>query len=142
MQRYTNVVQDRRGNAFQNTTVTVYDYDGTTTATIYSDNGVTVIADSQLETDINGEFYFYAADGIYDLHITGSGISERWLRKVQLRDLTGYVFDVTSFGAVGDGTTDDTAAIQAAADALEEAGGGELFFPPGRFRTISPEKRT
>lgn len=29
MQRFIEVVQDRRGNAVENATVTVYDYDGT-----------------------------------------------------------------------------------------------------------------
>ena len=43
----------------------------------------------------------------------------------------GDVFDVTSFGAVGDGASNDTAAVRAAAAALAAAGGGELLFPAG-----------
>jgi parallel beta-helix repeat protein len=39
--------------------------------------------------------------------------------------------NVKSFGAVGDGVTDDTAAIQAAATA---AASGELYLPPGNYR--------
>lgn len=41
--------------------------------------------------------------------------------------------DVTNYGATGDGTTDDTAAIQAALDAAHAAGGGIVYFPPGTY---------
>jgi len=43
--------------------------------------------------------------------------------------------DVTSFGVVGDGRTLSTAAIQRAVDAVSEAGGGTLYFPPGDYLT-------
>lgn len=52
-----------------------------------------------------------------------------------LRDyLEALVFDVLRFGAVGDGVTDDTAAIQSAINALIAAGGGTLYFPPGTYK--------
>ncbi|MAG29732.1 MAG: hypothetical protein CL908_02420 [Deltaproteobacteria bacterium] len=47
---------------------------------------------------------------------------------------TAQTFDVTSFGATGDGTTNDTLAVQAAVDAADVAGGGEVFFPCGQYR--------
>lgn len=40
---------------------------------------------------------------------------------------------VKDFGAVGDGVTDDSTAIQAALDAVHAAGGGQLFFPAGTY---------
>jgi polygalacturonase len=43
------------------------------------------------------------------------------------------VFDVRSFGAIGDGLTLDTAAIQAALEACRRAGGGEVYLPAGRY---------
>ena len=43
-------------------------------------------------------------------------------------------FNVKSFGATGDGTTDDTAEIQAAIDACEAAAGGWVYFPAGTYR--------
>jgi Endopolygalacturonase len=41
---------------------------------------------------------------------------------------------VKDFGAVGDGVTDDTAAIQAAIDAVYGMGGGRLLFPSGTYK--------
>jgi parallel beta-helix repeat protein len=41
---------------------------------------------------------------------------------------------VTSLTAVGDGVTDDTAAIQSALDTIDAAGGGVLFIPRGTYR--------
>ena len=44
-------------------------------------------------------------------------------------------FPVTDFGAVGDGTTDTTAAIRAAISACAEAGGGRVVVPAGEYLT-------
>ena len=41
--------------------------------------------------------------------------------------------DVTTFGATGDGVTDDAPAIQAAINSVVAAGAGEVFFPIGRY---------
>lgn len=45
------------------------------------------------------------------------------------------VFPVTRFGAVGDGTTDCTAAFKAAIAACNRAGGGHVIVPSGQFLT-------
>lgn len=42
------------------------------------------------------------------------------------------VYNVLDFGALGDGSTDDTTAIQAAIAAMPSGGGGRLLFPPGK----------
>jgi polygalacturonase len=45
------------------------------------------------------------------------------------------VFDVTRFGAVGDGRTPATAGLQRALDACGSAGGGLVMVPPGTYAT-------
>jgi hypothetical protein len=47
------------------------------------------------------------------------------------------VFDITAFGAKGDGTTLNTSAIQNAIDACHAAGGGTVMVPSGVFVTGS-----
>jgi hypothetical protein len=49
---------------------------------------------------------------------------------------SGPFFDVKAYGAIGDGTTDDTAAIQAAIDAAATLG-GVVFFPSGTYKLTS-----
>lgn len=45
----------------------------------------------------------------------------------------GRVFPVSQYGAVGDGKSLDTGAIQKAVDACSAAGGGTVLFPPGVY---------
>jgi len=47
------------------------------------------------------------------------------------------VFNVRGYGAIGNGSTDDTAAIQAAIDAAFAAGGGVVWFPQGIYKTTN-----
>ena len=45
----------------------------------------------------------------------------------------GGQVDVKTFGAAGDGVTDDTAAFNAALDSLADAGGGTCLVPKGTY---------
>jgi polygalacturonase len=59
------------------------------------------------------------------LHVVTPSVSNN---KITVSDFRGYV-DVRDYGAVGNGSTDDSAAFQAAHDALP-ADGGEIYVPP------------
>jgi hypothetical protein len=50
-------------------------------------------------------------------------------------------FDVKAYGAVGDGSTDDTQFVQDAINAAAAAKGGIVFFPPGTYK-VYPRMRT
>ena len=50
-----------------------------------------------------------------------------------LFDRGGAVFNVKAFGAAGNGSTDDTAAINSAIAAAVSAQGGTVYFPQGNF---------
>lgn len=46
-------------------------------------------------------------------------------------------FDVTRYGATGDGSTDDTSAVNSAIAALVAYGSGTLYFPAGTYKTTA-----
>ena len=81
MQKYQDsvILQNAAGatSVGSGLTATVYNIGTTTLATIYSDNGVTVVDQTlnPLVTDTNGFFSFYAANGHYTLVISGTGIT-------------------------------------------------------------------
>lgn len=92
MQKYRNSIQNQFGAPVANVTVTVKVAaipPGTgANATIYSDDGTSIISTSQVATDSHGEFSFYAPDGRYDLLIAGTGVESRTISDVEIADVT------------------------------------------------------
>lgn len=63
----------------------------------------------------------------------------RWLLRFSVRDQSPFPsFYVTDYGAVGDGVTDDTAAILRAIDAAIAADGGVIWFANGSYIIYPP----
>jgi hypothetical protein len=69
----------------------------------------------------------------------GSAVTRRsTLAQMRAGILADRAYHVRDFGAVGNGTTNDAPAIQAAVDAMNAAGGGILEFGPHAYRLASP----
>jgi hypothetical protein len=92
MQRFESWVENQVGQPVSGASVDVY-LTGTTThpTNIYSDNGVTP-APNPLTTDANGRFVFYAPNGVYDIKVSGTGVTTFTKSEVELldsRNITG-----------------------------------------------------
>ena len=167
MQRYVNFIASTTSTSstlmvLSNATCTVYVAGTSTAATLYSDNGITPLANPFLSSS-TGQVSFYAANGLYDLVVSKIGYLTVTISAIELDDLlapsgsnsVGYLpagtgavattvqtklretVSIKDFGAVGDGVADDTAAIQAAITAVQTAGGGVVLFPTGTYKTTS-----
>jgi hypothetical protein len=146
-----------------NATCTVYVAGTSTAATLYSDNGITPLANPFLSSS-TGQVAFYAANGTYDLVVSKIGYLTVTINAIELDDLmapsgsnsVGYLpagtgavattvqtklresLSVKDFGAVGDGVTDDTAAIQQAfTSAAAFTPKKTVYFPAGTY-VINP----
>ncbi len=75
----------------------------------------------------------FRRDFVYGAALAGLGASVPGRAVQQKPVLPPIVYDVRAYGAVGDGTRLDTAAIQAAVEACAAAGGGTVFFSPGTY---------
>ena len=143
-------------------TCTVYEAGTLVKAALYSDDGITPLT-NPFTASSTAQVLFYAANGRYDLKVFKSGYDPVTIPNIELDDLlapsgsdsVGYLpagtgavattvqtklresVSVKDFGAVGDGTTDDTAAIQAAINYIGGAGGGTVRLPKAVYLTTS-----
>lgn len=106
MQKYYNtIVNAQTGVPVAGAQVTVKTNPGGVVATIYSDNGVTPTS-NPVSTDGNGLFFFYAADGHYDLVVSYSGATQ-----VTVTDQ--ILFDNTATTGAGSVITINSDSVQA-----------------------------
>lgn len=108
--------------SFPSATVTVYLAGTLTLATLYSDTNRTAKA-NPFTAASDGTWSFYIDGGRYDIKFSGGGIAAPFtIGDVWVSD---EFLNIIQFGAVGDGVTDDTSAIQTALDL------GDIIIPPG-----------
>lgn len=128
---YHDTVRSARGHVISGARITVY-LDGTTTlATIYTEKTGSTTSANPVVAGSDGSYKFFAAPGFYKLSIAAGGYNPTTITSITLAGVADL--DVTMYGARGDGVTDDTAAIQAAFDAVETAGGGSVYLPTGTY---------
>lgn len=124
-----------------------------TALTIDSTSEFTKGAKHSISQSTTGDLEITNQDGVTEASIDpisgGSTFSSVSTDDAQF-DGTPWV-DVRNYGAVGDGSTDDSAAIQSAVDAASP--GGSIYFPPGTYyvtttisglhqtRIVGPESR-
>lgn len=106
--------------------------------TLCTDSTCAVAATNPFTADSNGNFGFWAKPGTYKVSVTAAGVTGYLLTAVLPISTAGSLafggpspwIDITNpaYGATGNGSTDDTVAIQAAVSACP-ATGGTVFFP-------------
>lgn len=84
--RFESIANPSTGRAVAGASVQV-NVAGGGAATIYSDDGVTTKT-NPITTDANGYFEYFAADGLYDWVISGSGLTTRTIEDVLHEDPT------------------------------------------------------
>jgi len=86
LKHFFDSVADSLGRPVAGATVTV-NVTGNGLASIYSDDGITLTS-NPLTTNALGKFDFYAADGRYDLNISGTGFPAVTLTNIEIADVT------------------------------------------------------
>lgn len=102
MEKYRDIVIDNKGNAILSSEITVTNRVGGGLATIYSDDGVTELANPLTASGVDGTYEFYAANGRYDLSFNATGYIIESLTDVML-------FDASENGALLNNTAGTTA---------------------------------
>jgi hypothetical protein len=132
--------------------VSVYREDGTLAA-LYSDDGVTAQA-NPMRTDANGEFSFYAADGVYSITLAKNGHTARTISGVALLDgarvqapvddypaLREYAGGATSVfvlapGIAGTFVRDATVTVDNGGTEIVGVHGWKRVFDPGFYEAV------
>lgn len=130
---YQNIAKDGNGAIVTGATVSIFLAGTTTVASVYTVASGGSAVNTVTTNAIDGSFIFYVDDvdytshQLFDIVTSKTNYQSYTAYNVAIFQHTPWV-DVLSEGATGDGVTDDTIAIQAAADKAE-ATTKRLYFP-------------
>lgn len=118
-----------------NASITVYRPGTLVLSTIYDDDLSPPTAKANPFTaDANAFFHFYSREARHDVRVAPVGTAAYTLGDVQLGNDFSFIFNVKSYGAVGDGVADDYVAINRAITEVRSlTTGGILYFPAGTY---------
>jgi hypothetical protein len=99
--QYSGSSSARVQRSFTNATVTVYNAGTTTLSTIYSNGGMTISKSNPFTTDSTGYYYFYAANGRYDIKFSGTDITSPFtLSDILVTNIINSPATTTTLGLV------------------------------------------
>ncbi|HRY11028.1 MAG TPA: right-handed parallel beta-helix repeat-containing protein, partial [Candidatus Nanopelagicales bacterium] len=137
--RVEDDVRNQSGVVVSGATVTVYNADTTTPATLYSGIDTALGTKSNpVYTDSSGRYWFYALPGRYDIKVERTGVTTYTREDVIVGASGGGGGgsdwpSIEDYGAGAGDTTDDTDEINAAVAAVSASGGGKILVPSGDF---------
>ncbi len=130
---------DADGNPLAAGRVYTYAAGTTTPKATYTTQAGNVANANPVVLDSTGRANIWLGAGAYKFVVTdsaGSAAPDGTVDNINGAG-QGVEVNVRDYGAVGDGTTDDTAAIQAAIDAAAEYPPQDVHFPSGNYRTTA-----
>lgn len=112
--------------------------------TIVADDGTTAIVETSPSATFVLDGGLRGPQGPPGVGVPSGGDTGQFLAKAsdtdydfEWRSGDSIYFNVLDYGATGDGTTDDTAAIQATVDAAHADGGGTVYLPNGTYMILA-----
>lgn len=82
----------------------------------------------------NGLFTNLTSDGVYLRNSTPLATTLAVTSAGKIVPQANSVFNVMLYGAIANGSSDDTTAVQAAYDAIDKSKGGTVYFPVGNYK--------
>ena len=105
MSKYRGVARDEYGNSLNAASVTVYEQDGTTLATIYSDSELATTEANPFPAGTDGTYTFYAPPGYYDVQVAKAGYTTVTLTDELVGNVMAVFSSLDAGQKVGAGST-------------------------------------